>query len=114
MIPPLIFANGYNSGERYLLSLLLSVLYDFIFVLQHAVAPITYVVCDDESEPTLDGCFFAAQSASANSDISDRTLAATSYPAKHELAARSAPEYIFFPRRVSLIKNHVAISDSVW
>ena len=77
------------------------------------MVPITYVVCNDESEPALCVRFFAVQSASANSDISDRTLVATSDPAKRELAAPSAPECIFFPRRVSLIKNHVAINESV-
>ena len=77
------------------------------------MAPVTYVVYDDESELTLGGCFIAAQSASANSDISDRTLVAAWNPVKHELVVRSAPECIFFPRRVSLIKNHVAIRERV-
>ena len=92
----------------------IAVLSDFILALQHVVVPISYVVCNDGNEPALCVCFFAAQSASASLDISDRTLVAAAYPAKRELVARSTPEYIFFPRRVSLTKNHVAISESVW
>ena len=61
------------------------------------MVPITYAVCNDESEPTLCVRFFAVQSASAISDISDRTLVATLDPAKRELVVPSAPEYIFSP-----------------
>ena len=41
------------------------------------MVPTGYVACNDENEPTLFDCFFAAQNASANLDVSDRKLDAT-------------------------------------
>ncbi len=101
-----VYPGGFLRG-------FISVLYDFIFVLQHVAEPISYAVCNDESEPTLDVRFFAVQIASTNPDICDRTLFATADPAEYEPGERSELEYIFFPRRVSRIRNQVAISESV-
>ena len=41
------------------------------------MVPRGYVVCNDENEPTLFDCFFAAQNASANLDVFCRKLDAT-------------------------------------
>ncbi len=41
------------------------------------MVPTGYVVCNDENEPILFDCFFAAQNASANRDVADRKLDAT-------------------------------------
>lgn len=41
------------------------------------MVPRGYVVCNDENEPILFGCFFAAQNASANLDVFCRKLNAT-------------------------------------
>ena len=47
------------------------------FVDLPSMVPRGYVVCNDENEPILFGCFFAAQNASANLDVFCRKLDAT-------------------------------------
>ncbi len=58
----------------------LVVLSNFISVVYPFVEPIGYVACNDENEPTLDACFFAAQNASASRDVAGRKLDATEWP----------------------------------